>query len=180
VIELVGSIGWGLLAMGAVTHLWHHDRLRELLAMHLDHPRVPAALLTLVEVALVVGIALQLFVNGSLLMPLAGAAVVVGVFFVGWISRLLVSGSTLPCACSFSQAPTSVWSLARACCVLLVVAFMLSDSATLAERSSAETLAIFASGTALSAALFVLPEAVSWPDASKALMARVDAHTPSP
>lgn len=56
-IELIGSIGWGLLACGTITHVWHHAQLRQLLAMHFDHERIPAAILTSVETVLAVGVA---------------------------------------------------------------------------------------------------------------------------
>jgi hypothetical protein len=97
---------------------------------------------------------------------------------MAWIARLLLTGSDLPCACSFSQAPTSLWSFARSVCVGLVGLFGLvtfpdaHDTAGLSER-----VAILVVGWAVAAAIFVLPEAITWPPASKALLARVDAHT---
>lgn len=178
-LVLLGSIGWGLLACGAITHVWHHRRLRGLLAMHLDHERVPAALLTLVEVVLVVGIAASIRGGSQAIMVgLAIAATLLALVFVFWIGRLLVTGSELPCACSFSDAPTTWWSFARAVGVALVASFTfvnLSDYGS--ATTTANTAATVAVGWAVGAAIFVLPEAISWPTASKALMARVDAHT---
>ncbi len=175
-ILLLGSIGWGLLAFGAITHVWHHDRLRALLALHLDHERLPASLLTATEEVLSLTIPLAFLADWSALAWLSLAAALLGLGFVGWIGRLLLTGSDLPCACSFSDAPTSWWSFARSVCVLLVATLAVTDVGT---GSSAEQVATFAAGWALAAAIFVVPEAVTWPDASKALMTRVDAHTAS-
>jgi len=173
-IELLGSVGWGLLAIGAVTHVWHHERLRTLLALHLDKERVPAAALTVSEVALVVAIAWQLLTNGSALPFFAIAAGVLAAGFMVWIGRLLVTGSQLPCACSFSEAPTTIWSLARSVCVGLIALLAFSDTGGDAATSTlAATMAV---GAALASAIFVTPEALTWPAASRALMARVDAH----
>jgi len=168
---LLGAVGWGLLACGALGHLVHHQRFRELLAMHLDHERLPAALFVGVESALVVALAILVVVESAAKVPVALAAVILGLGFVVWIGRLLAQNSTLPCACSFSAAPTSRWSLVRAALVLLVglLAFDGGDLTTV------ETLVHLAVGLGAAAALFVLPEALSWPEASRALLQRVDA-----
>lgn len=177
-IELVGSIGWGLLVCGSITHVWHQARLRKLLAMHLDNDRLPAMVLTAVEVVLSIAVAVGFLSQHSSLRWFAIAAALVAFGFMVWIARLLMTGSDLPCACSFSEAPTSVWSLARAMCVGLVGLFALlgtsTDTGTLTER-----IATLAVGWAVASAIFVLPEAISWPPASKALLARVDAHVSS-
>lgn len=171
-IALVGSIGWGLLALGAVTHVWHHRRLRSLLAMHLNHERVPAVALTAVEVVLAIVVPIG-FLNASAWLPwVAATATVVAAGFVGWITRLLLASSSLPCACSFSDAPTTVWSLGRACCVMLVAAFALTSS----DAGVLVDVATLATGLGCAAGIFVLPEAVAWPAPSKAIMARVGAH----
>jgi len=174
-IQLLAAVGWGLLACGATTHLWHQERLRELMAMHFDHERVPAAALTATEGLLAISIPVALLLNQtSLLRVLAVAGLVLAVGFATWIARLLVTGSDLPCACSFSSAPTSVWSLARACAVGLVAIFGIELSTT---PTAPEHIATLAVGWAVASAIFVLPEAVSWPEPSRALLARVDAHT---
>jgi len=177
-IELIGSIGWGLLACGTITHVWHHAQLRRLLAMHFDHERIPAAILTSVETVLTVGVATTYLTQHGLLRWFALSAMVLAVGFMAWIARLLLTKSDLPCACSFSEGPTSIWSFARSVCVGLVGVFALVagpdrlDATTLGER-----VAILAVGCAVASAIFVLPEAITWPPASKALLARVDAHT---
>lgn len=192
-IELLGSIGWGLLACGSITHIWHHRQLRRLLAMHLDHERVPALVLTAVEAALTVAIAVAFLTEHSSLrwLALAGTALAAG--FIVWITRLLLTESDLPCACSFSEAPTSVWSFARSLCVALVGCLALVNTALVntalvntawfdtasADWDTSERVAVLLVGWAVGSAIFVLPEALTWPDASKALLARVDAHLAS-
>lgn len=170
--ELLGAIGWGLLACGAASHVVHHRRFRELLALHVDRERIPALAIVAGELALVVAIPVALFTGASVLTPLAIAATVLGLGFVAWITRLLLQGSTLPCACSFSAAPTSRWSLARATCVLLVAGYVFTSSHA---DVSTQTVATLVVGLAVAAAIFVVPEAVGWPPASKALMQRVEA-----
>ncbi len=179
-IELLGGIGWGLLACGAITHVWHHERLRSLLAMHFDHERLPAIALTTVEAGLAVILPISLLTAHWSLPCIALAALVLGVGFMAWIARLLLTGSNLPCACSFSDAPTTIWSLARSVCVGLVGLYWFVDVAVVTDLGSeawATRVATLAVGWAIGAAIFVLPEAVVWPSASRALLARVDAHT---
>ena len=188
-IELLGAIGWGLLACGSITHIWHHRQLRRLLGMHLDHERVPAAALTAVETALTVAIAVAFLTGHSSLPWLALAGMALAAGFIVWIARLLLTESDLPCACSFSEAPTSVWSFARSLCVALVGCLALVNtawidagfisSASPPDWDTGSRVAVLLVGWALASTIFVLPEALTWPDASKALLARVDAHTSS-
>lgn len=181
ILVLLGSIGWGLLACGAITHTWHHARLRSLLARHLDHERVPALALVSTEVALVIGLALALRTSDAWLVVFAAASTIMAVGFMVWILRLLLTGSDLPCACSFSDAPTTWWSFARASSVVLVACFLLVDrSSYLGDTTLAETTATMLVGFAVAGALFVVPEAVHWPDTSRALLARVDAYASAP
>ena len=175
-IELLGSIGWGLLACGAITHVWHHGRLRELVAMHLDHERPVALAITAAELLLAIAIPLLAIAESELLQAAALAATLLAVGFFVWIARLLATGSDLPCACSFSAAPTSIWSLLRAACVGLVVLLVL-NAGTNEAFTRVDHLATFVVGWAIAAAIFVLPEALGWPESSRALMARVEAHT---
>ena len=172
-IALLGSVGWGLLLCGALTHGWHHQRLRELLALHLDRERVPALALTLLEAVLAIAIPLAWLSETAILPALALIAFVLAGGFMIWIGRLLFSGSTLPCACSFSAAPTSWWSFARAGCVALVGLFAFAP----APADLGTDVGTLVVGWSLAAAIFVLPEALGWPEASRALLARVDAHT---
>lgn len=169
--ELLGAVGWGLLASGAASHVFHHARFRELLALHLDRERLPAAAIVVLELFFVITIPAALLTESAWLRTVALAASALGLGFVIWIVRLLLQGSTLPCACSFSAAPTSRWSLLRAVSVLLVASYALGDSASV----DAATVATLLVGLAIAAAIFVLPEALGWPPASRALMQRVDA-----
>ena len=126
-------------------------------------------LLTAVETVLAVGVATTYLTQHGLLRWFALAAMVLAVGFMAWIARLLLTKSDLPCACSFSEGPTSIWSFARSVCVGLVGVFALVagpdrlDATTLGER-----VAILAVGCAVASAIFVLPEAITWPPASKA------------
>lgn len=174
-IELLGAVGWGLLACGAITHVWHHRRLRQLIGMHLDHERVPAIGLTTLECMLAVALPITLLTDHDALRWVALGSLVLALGFVAWIARLLATGSELPCACSFSESPTTGWSLARSCCVALVGLYLLVDADPAAASST--RVATLAVGWALGSAIFVTPEAISWPRASRALLARVDAHT---
>lgn len=172
-ILLVGGIGWGLLTIGAITHIWHQTRLRELLVAHTDHERAAAAALTAVEVGLAISLPIALASRGVALAVLSVAATVVGLGFVAWIARLLASGSSLPCACSFSSGPTSRWSLARAGAIVATGALAFSD-----QHSSSVTITTLATALAVAAALFVVPEAMQWPAATRAQLARLDAYAP--
>lgn len=177
-IELLASIGWGLITIGAITHTWHHRRLQHLIAMHVNRERVPAALLTLIEVALAIAIPVFWLSGTQGLSMLAIAAAALAIGFVLWIARLLTSDSDLPCACSFSEAPTTIWSLARSLCVVLVVLFVAVDPVA-SGLSSSEAAAVLCTGLAVAAAIFVVPEAISWPAPSRAILARADAFDSS-
>ena len=174
--ELLGSIGWGLLACASITHIWHQRRLQTLLASHFDRERIPALALTMVELVLSVALPIAVLTDHRALPILALAAAVLAAGFMAWIARLLVTGSELPCACSFSAAPTSIWSLGRSVCVGFVAFFLLTTAGDVADTGVGEHLAILAVGWAVAAAIFVIPEAVTWPTPSKALMVRVNAH----
>lgn len=175
-IVVLGAIGWGLIAVGALTHLWHHDRLRDLLGRHLDADRASAATLVFVEAVLTVVIAMGVIVDASWLAIVALAGAGLGVGFVAWIARLLITGSELPCACSFSSAPTSRWSLARAIAVMAVGALAFADVGALATVDRFAALVV---GLGAAAAIYVLPEALGWPEFSRAQLARLDSHTPA-
>ncbi len=175
-IQLLGAIGWGLLACGSITHVMHHRRLRQLLAMHFDRERLPAALLTLVEVVLTIALPATLLTQVPSLRWFALAALVLAVGFMAWIARLLLTGSELPCACSFSAAPTTIWSFLRSVCVGLVGFYLLVDASAAAVADTSSQVATLAVGWAVASVIFVAPEAFVWPAASRALMARVQAH----
>lgn len=172
---VLGAIGWGLIAVGALTHIWHHDRLRELLGRHLDADRPAAAALVTVELVVTLGVAIAILLDAAWLtfVALVGTALAVG--FVAWISRLLITGSELPCACSFSSAPTSGWSLARAFAVVPIFVLAVTDIGAI---GFADRLGALAVGLAAAAAIYVLPEALGWPEIAQAQLARLDSHSP--
>lgn len=172
---LVGAIGWGLITVGAFTHLWHHVRLRELLAMHVSNARLAAAVLVLLEAALAGVLAAGVLTDASWL-PVPGVVGgALGLAFTGWIARLLLTHSSLPCACSFSAAPTSGWSLLRAAAVIATAGLAWAgDGLPLGDRIAALIV-----GLAFATALYVLPESLAWPTAAQAQLARLDSHAPT-
>lgn len=172
---ILGSIGWGLIAVGALTHVWHHDRLRDLLGRHLDADRPAAAALVSIEILVTVGVAVGILLDAAWLPVIALAGTALALAFVAWIARLLATGSELPCACSFSAAPTSGWSLARALAVVTIIVLAIVDigSVDVADRMGA-----LAVGLGAAASIYVLPEALGWPDVAQAQLARLDSHTP--
>lgn len=172
-IVLLGAMGWGLIAVGAITHAWHHRRLRDLLARHLDADRTAAALLLTAEVAITAGVATGVLFDGAWLRAAAVAGTALAIGFVIWIGRLLATGSELPCACSFSAGPTSAWSLGRAVAVLSVALLVFADPGSI---PTADRFVALAAGLAVAAAVYVLPESLSWPDHARAQLARMDSH----
>lgn len=173
-ILLAVTIGWGLVAFSLIGHLWHHDRLRLLLSRHIDNDRGGAAALTALEIAVVIAVPVSL-ATGRYATPIAIAGLLLAVGFGAWVLRLVLSDSTLPCACSYSDAPPSWWSVARAVLVGLIGLIVISEPA----ESSSLTVATFVVGAAVGAALFLLPDAMSWPTTSRAALARLDAHAPT-
>lgn len=176
-IVTVALIGWGLITFGAVTHIWHYDNLRRLLAMHVAKPDAAAAMLVATETAVAMAIPVGMFGSSTFRVTGSATGVVLGVAFTVWIARLLITGSDLPCACSFSDAPTTIWSLARAACVIASGLPLLVSGAHIAALDAAETFTAHAVGLAVAGAIYTLPEAVSWPRASTALLARAEAHS---
>lgn len=173
-ILVLGALGWGLITVGAITHVWHHDRLRRLLALHLPFERGVAGVLTGTELAIAIGLFAAVMTGAWWLPTLAACGLLVGLGFTAWIARLLLTGSTLPCACSFSDAPTTPWSLVRAIAVTSVGLLGFVDD----TLTGGEVLAGFAVGLAAAAALYVLPESLAWPQATRAQLARLDSHGP--
>lgn len=172
---LIGAVGWGLISVGALTHLWHHERLRELLAMHVSNARAAAAGLVAVEAVLATALAIGVIAEGGWLPLTSLVGGGVGLAFTAWIARLLVTRSSLPCACSFSAAPTSGWSLLRAVAVMTTATLAFVDDG----MATAERVAALIAGLALAAALYVLPESLAWPKATRAQLARLDSHAPA-
>lgn len=167
---LIGAIGWGLLAWGASSHLTHPKVLADQLGAHMTNPRPAALALIAAEAALAAAIPIAALTGRSALMPLAVAAGMLGVGFTFWVLRLLSSGSTLPCACSFSAHPPTRWSLVRALAVVGVAGFAVPRP----SGSAAEMVLTLVVGLAVGGAIYVLPEALQWPPALRAQMARFE------
>ena len=175
-IIVLGAVGWGLIAIGALTHGWHHDRLRELLGRHLDADRPAAASLLTFELVVTIGVAIAVISDAPWLPAIALVGTALALGFVAWIARLLLTGSQLPCACSFSAAPTSVWSLGRAVAVVCIALLAVADVASV---DTADRVVALIVGLGVAAAIYVLPEALGWPEFSKAQLARLDSHIPA-
>lgn len=172
---LLGAIGWGLFAVGAITHLFDLDRLRELLTVHVRQPRPLALLLVGGEALIALGLLVGLVLANRFVLVIFGiAAGLVGVAFTAWVGRLLATGSDLPCACSFSAAPTSWWSLLRAAGVITSVALVGATA-----DGGAELVAALVTGAAVAVALYVLPDALAWPQFGRDMMERIEAHANS-
>lgn len=171
-ILALATLGWGLFAAGAVSHTLHFGRLVELLSLHHRNPQWFARLLVGTELAIVglTGLSLLAGVQSALVVSaLCGA--LLGLAFTGWVLRLLLSGSTLPCACSFSAGPTTRWSVARAAGTMLVALLVLVPP----TASQSEIITALVVGAAAGWAGFLLPDALSWPDESIRLRALVKA-----
>ena len=162
---LVGSVGWSLFAFGALTHIVHHRRFLNLISLHLRHARPVAFGVVLAESALAIIIPVAWATDMTALLAAACiAAALLGAAFAVWVGRLVLSGSQLPCACSYSSAPASPASLARSLGTLLVLAFAFAEHA-----GAATNLATVAVGAATGVAIFALPDAIAWPSASREL-----------
>jgi len=170
---LLGAVAWGLIVFAAAGHIWHQNRLMQLLAVYTDHERPAAVALVIIEVLVAVAVPASLFVSDIALAATAIVLALLGIAFTAWIARLLATGSDRPCACSFSTGPTSPWSLLRS--LLLIGGLGLL---TTSEVSGAEIIATLAVGLAIASAIFVLPESLTWPEASRAQLARMQSHSP--
>ena len=162
---LVGAVGWSLFAFGALVHIWHYDRFGDLVSLHFHRSR-PLALGVVGAEALLALVIPVAFATGlsALLMAACVLAAALGAGFAAWVGRLVLSGSQLPCACSYSAEPASPWSLARSLATLLVLAFAFAP-----HSGAATDTATIAVGAALGVALFVVPDALAWPAASRRL-----------
>ena len=162
---LVGATGWSLFAFAALVHIVHHRRFQNLVSLHIHHSRSVARGVILAETILAVVIPVA---YGLGLTALLGAACILAALLGGgfalWVGRLVLSGSQLPCACSYSAEPASPASLARSLGTLAVVAFAFAD-----HSGAATDLATIAVGAALGVACFTLPDALSWPASSREL-----------
>lgn len=160
-ITLLACGGWGLFVIGALVHARHRRRLADLLILHTRHADALAPVVIAIELIISFGLVATWATGlrvGTVLLALTGF--VVGLGFVVWVSRLLLSDSDLPCACSFSSAPTTIWSLVRSAATLLVVFAAVAPAR--AEQPGAEFAATMLAGLAIAAAIYVLPESLSW------------------
>jgi len=160
---LLSSIGWGLFAAGAITHAVHATRLSELLGLHFARAATLAPALIAVEAVIAIGLPIAFFAGATLLVAIVSAiAFVVAAAFTVWVTRLLITDSELPCACSFSSAPTTSWSVLRSAGCLLAALFPLANSVSVSQD-----IATLLTGAAIALAVFVLPDALSWPAHAK-------------
>jgi len=169
----VGSIGWGLIGVGAASHLRHPGQLADLLRVHTRHADPASRTLIVVETALTVLVAVAVLGGFSTLLritALGGAAL--GVGFTVWVLRL--SDSDLPCACSWSTAPTSAWSVARAAAVILIGLLAIAGDPGVALSAAA-----LVAGAAMGVAAFLLPDALAWPDESVRLRELARSEVPT-
>lgn len=155
---LIGAVGWSLFAVGALVHLAHHRRFRDLVSLHFRYPGQVAAAIVIVEITIAILIPLAFAADLSILLTAASvAATLLGTAFAIWVARLLLGGSEMPCACSYSAEPASKLSLARSLATLPVLAFAFADH----SGAAADTATITAAA-ALGIAIFTLPDALQW------------------
>lgn len=166
-IVLLSAVGWGLFTVGAVTHAIHWDRLVHLLRGHVGRPVRLARLLVGLEAALAVTLPVTYLAGiGSAVIAAAVVAGLVAAGFTIFVMRLLLHGSELPCACSFSAGPTTGWSLMRSAATLTAALIAFAP-----EPDGSSTVATLLVGAALGAVIFVLPDALSWPGYAKSMQA---------
>jgi hypothetical protein len=162
---LVGATGWSLFAFAALVHLVHYRRFQNLVSLHLRHSRSVTLGVVLAEaiLAIVIPIAYGLGLT-ALLVAACLLAALLGGGFALWVGRLVLSGSQLTCACSYSAEPAAPASLARSLGTLAVLAFAFAD-----HSGVATDLATIAVGAAVGVACFTLPDALTWPASSREL-----------
>ena len=173
---LLGAMGWGLFTVGAVTHLLDLERLTFLLSSHtVRFAGIAARLLVAVETSLAVAMPVGFFAFGQTLASVVAAAgALLAIGFTVWVLRLIVTKSALPCACSFSSAPPTPWSLARSAATALIGFFALADPGTWSND-----LATLLVGGAIGVVIFVAPDAVVWPQWSQEMRAYARSSAPS-
>jgi len=164
---VLAAVGWGLFGAGALTHGLHRDRLTDLLTLHVgDRANALSLAVTIAEAAIAAAIVLGVLTGSHALVFVAAAAgAILGLGFSVWVARLWASDSSLPCACSFSSAPTSVWSMTRSALTVLIGLFLVSGPLPDLDgaASTVAGLAALLAGGAIGFALFVLPDAIAWP-----------------
>lgn len=168
---VVAVVAWGTLATATWAHGRSPRRFAELLEMHFgaeDRARRGAQVAIAIEAMITLG-ALVGYVASlrAVLVASAVAGFVLGVCYVGWVARLVISDSGLPCACSFSSAPPTWWSVARAGVLCGFGAFIWAPP--LAEVGGPESVGVFVAGLALGTVVYAFPEAVAWPASAVAL-----------
>jgi len=170
-ILLLGSIGWGLFAAGALSHGTHLDRLETLLQSHTERSRAASRLLVATEISLAVAFPLAVLAVPALLSVVAVVGFVLALGFTAWVLRLKLTGSALPCACSFASTPTTWASVGRAGATMSigVAAFATPDVL-------GNDLATLVTGAAAALALYLLPDALAWPQFSTAMKQYAEAH----
>jgi len=170
-ILLLGSIGWGLFLAGALSHLTHLDRLEELLGPHTQHSRAASRLLAGAETTLALAFPVGVLLASALLTFAAVAGFVLATGFTLWVLRLKLSGSTLPCACSFAATPTTWKAVARAAATMLIGAALFAS-----PTGVTDDLPTLLTGAAAAMAVYLLPDALTWPEFSFAMKQYADRH----
>lgn len=168
---------WGTLATAAWAHSLSLDRFGDLLEMHFAHA---GRGLVMARVVVVVEAAIALAAIGGYFAPIrflviaaAVAGFGLGLAYVIWVARLVLADSGLPCACSFSSAPPTWWSVGRAAVICGFGAF--STAPPVAEVGTGPAVGLFVAGSALGAAIYTLPDAMAWPRPARALRRQVAA-----
>lgn len=168
---VVAAVAWGTLATAAWAHGRAPNRFTDLLSVHFvhrDRASLVARLVIAIEVLLSVGAVVGYFAQLRAVLFMVGlAGALVGAGYTAWVTMLVVDKSGLPCACSFSSAPPTWWSVARAVVICGFGAFIAAPGLPVVGVSTAAALFVAAAG--LGTAIYTLPEAMSWPSPAREL-----------
>lgn len=178
-LALIAAVGLGAISAGIISHIRHPEPLRELLSRATRHSTALAICVILAETVLALSALAALFSapTSGWIGVVGWAGLVFGLAFTGWVSALFLTGSTLGCGCSFSDAALNKWSVLRSLSICSLAALIAIPADPQIDISfSAGYIAQVLAGFALGVVLYVIPEAFSWPQAAKATMKRIETY----
>lgn len=177
-VELLAAIAVGVIAGGLNSHIRHRQSLRNALRNLIPVPLVGfvAAAVILTEVALLVGGIYVLAIDPSA--PLRYVIAIFGtgvaVVFSTWVLWLLTTGRGTACGCSYSDGSPNYWSLLRSLVIaLFALLFMVPE---LNSQDIFQRCVLTFAGFSFGMCLFILPEALNWPEVSSAMMQRINTY----
>lgn len=178
-VELCVGIAVGLSLAGLNSHIQHPQSLRsafENLGLT-KQVQILTTLVIAVELTLCVTglyIALAGASNSTLIFGVGIAGSLTGLIFASWIIWLLTSARDQHCGCSYSQTPVQWLSLIRPAGIALFSVLLLPN--IMWQSHMLLRLSATAVGVALGIGVFILPDALSWPDVHKAMLTRLKTY----